>query len=230
MVTRRSHADKVMQALVPLCDKAQSGVEEQAAADAAAAANAGVKPRPAPQAPAIAGVEGKDVPIHGLAVPAWVCLMIFAVMVAGELAWNAFGATLLMMGFGVAALVLLLICFGRGGGVRATGGRGVFTAAIVTMSLNVVIGYIIGLTGFFTNPEYYARTSEFDNGPSQIDSQSYMFRQISEFPSGYPEGLAVFVGLLAFATGVTALMGLLAAAQQGKRIHQEEYTADDPAE
>lgn len=216
-VTRKSHVTQVLAALEPLCHEAQKDIPRQVP-------DQGSPGDPATHSPPLAFLNtGSPAPTEGthpLALPAWLCMIAFAAMMAGELIWNALPATLLMMGFAFAALVLLMIACTRGGGTLATGGRGVFIFALSMLGVSLAAGYGAAMTGIMQ--------STLRGNDSEMGSEMAIIRALAGFPDGSPQGMAIAGMAIAALTGVSGIAGLVATLHRNKLRRSSEQPLTPP--
>ncbi len=217
MVTRRKQAEKVLAALSARCAEAQQPLAVPATPAAASA-----------ETPAPAGLETPAMSAtppeiksatHPIALPAWLCILTFAVLIAGEAMWNAVPASILMMLFGFAGFTMLIIAFSRGGGVSGVGGRGLFTSALVSLGIDLVAGWIICMVGMMGDIVVGG------NNPMQPPS---MLKGLAGFPSEVPSTGALVLFALALITAVPAMLGLLAVSRQHQLKRQSDASPTEP--
>lgn len=203
MVSRQKHADVVLAALESRCGEAQvdlAGAPSEAPGEAA---------------PAVVDDSPRVVGPHPVALPAWICLLAYAVMIAGEMMWNELPATLLMLVFSGAAFILLLMATNRGGGANAVGGRGWLLSGLGVLAIDVAAGYLII---FSTMMQGFAA------GGAKPQQQVSMLKTLARMPEGSPDALVAGVYVLAAATAAVALGGMIAVLRRGRLYRSSQAT------
>lgn len=209
-VSRLWQARRVAEALRTRCEDAQGGPLEVGAP--------GTPPLPTtPQAAAPPTSPDREAarnrPPHRTALPAYLALAGFGLMILGELAVNSFWYTCLLAVAACGTFTLLVVAASRGGGLRANGGAIAWGTGLGLLCLNLAIGYLTGMV------EVVARSIERTDQPGLATAPG-MLKAVARFPEGAPDWLLVVAGASGLLTVLAGLAGTAAVRNQRLRIER----------
>ena len=209
-VSRLRQARRVAEALRARCEDAQGGP--------LTLGEPGAPPLPAPpQAAAPPTSPGREAARnrlpHPTALPAYLALAGFGLMILGELAVNSFWYSGLLVVAACGTFTLLVVAASRGGGLRPNGGAVVWGTGLGLLCLNLAIGYVIGMV------EVVVRSIEHPNQPGLATAPG-MLKAVARFPEGAPDWLLVVGGASGVLTVLAGLAGAAAIRNQRLRIER----------